>query len=352
MGAPTSSIFSEIFLQHLEETKLPSIAKKLHLIEYLRYVDDILVLYDSQHTDLNTITHEFNSLHNNIQFTHEDEQDKLINYLDITIQRHDSHISFSVYRKPTYTDSIIPLDSNHPSQHKYAAIRSLYNRLDSYHLQGTDYTREKNIIANILHNNRFPLHTRTHKQQQKPPTTLTPSPNTSTHSPHTPQKWCTFTYTGKETLQITKILKDANLKIAFRTDNSIQKLLQHNNTQRDKYTRSGVYKLTCPECQKAYVGQTGRDFYTRFKEHKRAFFHNTNHSKYAKHLLEYRHPFGNIDDTMTVLKHHRKGPHLNTVERYYIHKETLLDNHINEEYTDTTNHIFNAILQKPLTPLQ
>jgi hypothetical protein len=34
MGAPTSSIFSEIFL-HLEENKLNLIAKKLSLIKYL-----------------------------------------------------------------------------------------------------------------------------------------------------------------------------------------------------------------------------------------------------------------------------------------------------------------------------
>jgi hypothetical protein len=161
MGAPTSSNLSELFLQHIEETKLTPITKKLHLIKYLWYVDDILIIFDNRHTDINSITQEFNSLHNNIHFTHEEEQDKHINYLDITIQRHDSHLSFSVYRKPTYTDSIIPHDSNHPTQHKYAAIRFLYNRLDSYHLQGTNYTQENNIVANILHNNQFPPHTQT-----------------------------------------------------------------------------------------------------------------------------------------------------------------------------------------------
>jgi hypothetical protein len=40
----------------------------------------------------------------------------------------------SIYRKPTFTDSIIPYTSNHPSQHKYAAVRFLYNRLNSYGL--------------------------------------------------------------------------------------------------------------------------------------------------------------------------------------------------------------------------
>jgi hypothetical protein len=37
--------------------------------------------------------------------------------------------SFNIYRKPTATDTIIPNDSCHPSEHKLAAIRYLTNRL-------------------------------------------------------------------------------------------------------------------------------------------------------------------------------------------------------------------------------
>jgi hypothetical protein len=235
---PTSSIISEIFLQHLEETKLVPIIHKLNLTKYLHYVEDILIIYDNQHTDINTITHEFNTLYSNIHFTHEDEHNKHINYLDTTIQRHNSLISLSVYRKPTYTDSIIPYDSNHPTQHKYAAVRFLYNRLDTYQLQGKNYTHEENIIRSILHNNRFPLHDHTPKQPHQLHTNLIPTQTTQIHTP--PRKWCTFTYTGKETLQITKIFKETDLKIAFRTDNTIQKLLNHNNPNHNKYTKSGI----------------------------------------------------------------------------------------------------------------
>jgi len=82
MGAPSSSIISEIFLQHLEHTKLPSIAKRLELINYFRCVDDILIIFDTIHTDINTIINDFNSIHPKLQFTDETEQDDKINYLD------------------------------------------------------------------------------------------------------------------------------------------------------------------------------------------------------------------------------------------------------------------------------
>jgi hypothetical protein len=108
MGAPSSSIISEIFLQHLQQTKLPPIAKKLKLINYFRYVDGILIISDTLHMDINTILNDFNSIHPNTQFTDEMEQDNRINYLDITIHRNRTHINISIFRKPTHTDTLIP----------------------------------------------------------------------------------------------------------------------------------------------------------------------------------------------------------------------------------------------------
>ena len=49
---------------------------------------------------------------------------------------------------------------------------------------------------------------------------------------------------------------------------------------------------------------------------------------------------------MEVLQFHKKGTHLNTIERFYIHKESMNNNHLNEEYTETTNQIFNTILER------
>jgi hypothetical protein len=52
------------------------------------------------------------------------------------------------------------------------------------------------------------------------------------------------------------IFRRTNIKIAFRTQNTIgNRLLQKQKTD-DEYTTSGIYKLTCPICNKAYVGQT------------------------------------------------------------------------------------------------
>jgi hypothetical protein len=337
MGAPTTSIISELFLQYLEQTNLPHIAQRLKLVNYFRYVDDLLIIFDSQHTDINTNVNEFNALHPKIQFREEAEEHNKINYLDITIHRKHTHVKISVFRKPTYTDTLIPYISNHPTQHEHAAIRFLYNRLNSYQLLREEYQYEENLIHNILHNNGFPIWRQKRKQKH--------SQNQNTQPPNS-KKWCTFTYIGKETSFITKIFKHANLQITYRTSNTLQKHLSYSNTQQDKFTKSGVYKLTCPDCDKAYIGQTGRNLYTRYDEHKRAYRYNTLRPKFAKHLIEHGHSFQDIESTMEVLHFHKKGTHLNTIDRFYIHKEAINNNHLNEEYVETTNQIFSTISER------
>ena len=63
--------------------------------------------------------------------------------LDVTIRKEQNTFTFSVYRKPTTTDSIIPLDSCHPQEHKHAAIHYLINRMNTYGLNAADKEKSR-----------------------------------------------------------------------------------------------------------------------------------------------------------------------------------------------------------------
>jgi hypothetical protein len=128
MGATTSSIFSEIYIQHLETTKTADILIQHHIVGYFRYVDDILIVYKHSLTDIQNVLSKFNNLTPSLKFTMEEEKDNSINFFEITITKKKDHLSYTIYRKPTTTDSIIPNDSCHPTQHKMAAIRILTKR--------------------------------------------------------------------------------------------------------------------------------------------------------------------------------------------------------------------------------
>jgi hypothetical protein len=52
MGAPTSSILSEFYLQHLENSKIYDILLNFNIMGYFRYVDDLLIIYNERKTDI------------------------------------------------------------------------------------------------------------------------------------------------------------------------------------------------------------------------------------------------------------------------------------------------------------
>ena len=143
-----------------------------------------------------------------------------MNYLVVTIHRTPTSFKTATYKKPTFTDTIKPYSSNHLTHHKYAAVRFLFNRLDSYNQQHEEYQHELNIIHNILQNNSFPI---------KPHKPHTPK-SVPLMDPKTPQKWASFTYVGKETSYITNIFRQTDLKVAFRTKSTIGNLLTHKNS--------------------------------------------------------------------------------------------------------------------------
>jgi hypothetical protein len=241
-----------------------------------------------------------------------------------------------MYRKPTFTDTITLYTSNHPTQHKFAAIGFLYNRLNTYDLLTEDYEQGEQIIHNIPKNNSFQI------RSQKP-SSLKPRKQKEP-SQIEKQKWATFTYIGRETTFFTNIFRRTNIKIAFCTNNTIGNRLMHKQQTTDKHTLSGIYRLTCPVCNKAYVGQTARKFTVRFNEQKHALRANSHTSKFAQNLIEHNHSFGTIHNTMQILRHHRKGPNLNTLERFHIYAEYITNNHINDNQTIFPNKIFDVLL--------
>jgi hypothetical protein len=107
--------------------------KKKHIIDYFRYDNDLLIIYNKDTTNIENTLADFNYIHPNFQFTIEKETQNKLNYLDITITNLHNTLTFNiwVFRKPTSTDLIIH-DSCHPQEHKNAAINYLINHMNTY----------------------------------------------------------------------------------------------------------------------------------------------------------------------------------------------------------------------------
>ena len=93
-----------------------------------------------------------------------------------------------------------------------------------------------------------------------------------------------------------------------------------------------------------YVGQTGRSFRTRYREHARDFKFRTGHSKFAQHLIDQSHSFGSIDSIMEILHVVRKGAMMDTTERFQIYKATSMGIQINDRSTVGSNILSDTVL--------
>jgi hypothetical protein len=63
MRAPTPAILVEIFIQHLEHTSIINILKKRNIIDYFRYIEDLLIIYNKDSTNIENTLADFNQLH-------------------------------------------------------------------------------------------------------------------------------------------------------------------------------------------------------------------------------------------------------------------------------------------------
>jgi hypothetical protein len=139
-------------------------------------------------------------------------------FMTMTIYRQEQGFSIGVYRKPTFTDVMIPCDSNHPLEHKLSGIKYALDRANKHPMSPVEKRKENNTIYTIASNNGYDVHTTMNLCQPKKAVNQTKV----TDKP-LKDKWTKFTYFGKQIRTLTKIFKNTNIKIAYTTNNTIKK---------------------------------------------------------------------------------------------------------------------------------
>jgi hypothetical protein len=79
MGAPLLAILAETFIQHMEHNHIYPILKTQQIIEYYKYVDDIMCVQNK--INIEQTLNEFNNIQPSIKFTIEKKLHEEINYL-------------------------------------------------------------------------------------------------------------------------------------------------------------------------------------------------------------------------------------------------------------------------------
>jgi phosphoribulokinase len=163
-------------------------------------------------------------------------------------------------------------------------------------------------------------------------------------------KWATFTYASPRIRKTTNLFKHTNIKIAFKSNNTISQLMKpdsKNNTP--TYNKSCIYQLNCNTCKLAYVGQTSRNLKLLSQEYMRYIRNNKPQSAYAQHILQNQHEYGTMDNIMTLLKPLKNNTMLIPCEQFFIqslHQEGKL---IAGQHPGEPNLLFQLAIDHPHT---
>jgi hypothetical protein len=134
------------------------------------------------------------------------------------------------------------------------------------------------------------------------------------------KKITVFTYRDPTVRMITKLFRNTELKIEYKTMNTLRNHPETNKKKTNKYELCGVYWLKCGDCPHIYIGQTGWPFKTQYNEHIRGIKNNGENSKFALHIQNTGHRCTSIEETLDTLHVQRKGRMMNTLESFRIYE--------------------------------
>lgn len=291
IGNPLSPLFAEIFLKHFEKQFLNIKCEFSQYIKYYyRYVDDVIVLWTGTERILNKFIKHINSLHEKIKFTVEKEKEKTLNYLDLKIKIEENKHTFEIYRKDTSTDTVIHNMACRPMSHKLAAFHSMIHRLNSIPLKKEHFLTELEIIKEIAINNGYEsnlIDQILKGKIQKSNLNLIYSQNSQIND--LPK--LILPYYGKMSEKIKHKLKSLGYATIFRSPYTLGSELSQIKDKIPENEKSGVYKLTCQDCNATYIGKTERNLSIRINEHKRAYKLKYENYAFAEHLNANNHSF-------------------------------------------------------------
>jgi len=92
-----------------------------------------------------------------------------------------------------------------------------------------------------------------------------PTANSSSHK----QRWIQLPYLGPASDKLASLLKRYDYRVGFYPLSTVRQLVQLKDRS-SKFDKSGIYQLTCGQCQAVYIGQTGRKLGVRMAEHRTA----------------------------------------------------------------------------------
>ena len=331
MGTKVAPSYANLFMARLEEKLLEKARTDLQieLPLYLRYIDDIFFIFPYSETKLQEFMTLMNSFHKTIKFTEEHSREEII-FLDTYVKRDGDSLYRDLYVKETATHSYLLYTSCHPQNCIEKGPFGQFLRIKRNCTKDADFEKHAEDMKKHYADRGYPddvIQKAYEKARQRDHHDLihgTPPPRGKnsriplvlTYNPLNPnlmkiikKNW----HILHKSPECKELFPDKPM-LAFRRNRNLRdnlvraNLLKPIQTEKDRKLRRNkcvtpnckwcqelktstsitctttgctyrgpenincrvnnvVYILTCKQCNKQYIGETGRPFIERWKEH-------------------------------------------------------------------------------------
>ena len=271
MGSPVSPIVANLFMENLEQTAIATADEDIKPMWWKRYVDDVVTKIKCGTVErLNDHLNQVDTTRS-IVFTHETMVENKIPFLDTLIEIKDNgSLKTTVYRKSTHTNQYLNFESHHPTVHKLGVVRTLLDRMDTVVTEELDKETEERTIVEALTTCNYPKWAIQEVKRKKKDTNNKKSRKTAEKDSKGARGMVVLPYVKGLSERMAKVLKDHKICSAFKPYKTLRKILVH---PKDKIIQEevcgSVYSIGCKNCPSLYIGESGRKFGTRLKEHQR-----------------------------------------------------------------------------------
>ena len=201
--------------------------------------------------------------------------------------KRDGSLLTTVYRKPTYTNQYLQLDSHHAISNKYSVISSLLHRAKDICSNKDQLEKDQTYIQKVLSSCRYPAWV-INRMKLKTSTPRAPKNgnNKGTKSNPINRSYITVPYNKGPSESFKNICKRYGIQVHFKSGKTLKDELVAPKDKDHITKKSGIiYRFKCNrlECDEEYIGETARTFGERFKEHLKAPSPIHDHSNITGH---------------------------------------------------------------------
>ena len=277
MGSPLGPHLANIFMNHMEKKWLEECPVQFKPVLYRRYVDDTFLLFNSD-THIELFLNYLNSKHPNIEFTVDKEQDRILPFLDVKVQRSDNEFVTSIYRKPTFTGLLSKFYAFSPKENKENLIYTLTVRAFRICSDYFSFHEELQKLKSVLLSNGYPLHFIEKGFGKMIAKLYKPCDYEDALNFDVPKAEIYFStiYLGDISKSIAKDLRELlassypqiNINFVYKAYSTIGNHFVFKDRQPLNCKSNLIYRYTCERCKSFYIGKTKKQFAVRIAEHR------------------------------------------------------------------------------------